>query len=153
MKKIIILGLVLLMVVVFATTVFGRAQKLDLKEGLEDGNVVGFVILNNPSGAVNFVVQVIIENAEPNLDCNIWISALTGTGAANFFPLVKSVTTDSPWYKLGELSTNDDGDGSFHINLKLTEVSGNLTKIVVALNQKDPKLRKFTSEEGEIKIK
>ena len=57
MKKLIILGLVLLMVVVFATTVFGAAQKLELisdnpsylhTNPEPEGDVVGFVILNNP---------------------------------------------------------------------------------------------------------
>ena len=125
MKKIIILGLVLLMVVIFATTVFAKAQKFDLIEGSSliqedlDGESVGFVILNNPNpededDECNLVVVVSLKDGVPStlhyIYLNHWID-----GSRKY------------WYTIGTLTTNKFGNANVELRLKTQDISVNLT--------------------------
>jgi hypothetical protein len=120
MKKIIILGLVLLMVVVFATTVCGKAQKLDLIDNSDYSNVAiqdpvgddvgGFAILNNPDpneegDGCNLVVVVSLKDGEPDSDYNIYLEEW------------KDGVPNRCAYLIGVLHTNEDGKGNFEIRL------------------------------------
>jgi len=118
MKKIIILGLVLLMVVVFATTVFGKAEKSDLVEGPGNsgnqnpsGEVVGFAIINNPDPIeedYNLTVVVSIKKCAPNFQYRVYLE--------RYAP--------GPIYNLiGELTTNEVGNGTVEINLDTNYLS------------------------------
>ena len=104
MKKIIILGLVLLMVVVFATTVFGKAQKegLDIYEAYTGGpdqpeDASGWVILNLDANN-NLIVQIQVRNLNPNTEYWVWSEG----------------EQDSFW-------TNTKGHGHFHFSRPYNE--------------------------------
>ena len=117
MKKIIILGLVLLMVVVFATSIFGKAEKSDLFKGSNVGNpepsgdVVGFAIINNPDPIeedYNLTVVVSIKKCAPNFTYTVYLE--------RYAP--------GPIYNdIGELTTNEVGNGTVEINLDTNYLS------------------------------
>jgi hypothetical protein len=108
----------------------------------------GKVMLHNPTGDPNFIVQVDLEGAQINHTYVVWINA----GGADLSPLVKSPTPGSTWYTLGNLFTNGLGDGSFNIGVNLV-YSGILNNIEVALNEVSPYYnRKYSSELGTIVI-
>jgi len=106
MKKIIILGLVLLMVVVFATTVCGKAQKVYLVPSTPTySGGEGFVIFNNSSGT------------DHNLELTV---SLKGLGANEEYDIYLFV--DGKWYNnalVGTVVTNKMGNANFHINVLL----------------------------------
>ena len=120
MKKIILLGLVLLMVVVFATTVFGAAQKSDLiyDPGAQNANpsgdvVVGFAIINNPSNpngldGDNLIVVVSLKKCEQ-------VSPDTTYGV-----YLEGYYEDDVWYGemyIGDLVTDKLGKGTAEFKL------------------------------------
>ena len=113
----------------------------------------GKVILNNPNGAINFIVQVNIENAQENTWYDVWIIA----DPPNLFLPLDHGNTTSPWFYLGEFLTDEDGNGHFHSNIKLEDL-GVRENIKVALNpitSTNPHggLASYKSEKGEIEIK
>ena len=108
----------------------------------------GKVMLYNPIGVSNFVVQVDLEGAQIDHTYVVWINA----EGADLSPLVKSPTAGSTWYTLGNLFTNGSGDGSFYIGVNLV-YPGTLNNIEVALNEVSPySNRKYSSELGTIVI-
>lgn len=108
----------------------------------------GKVMLYNPTGDPNFIVQVDLEGAQIDHTYVVWINA----DGADLSPLVKSPTPGSTWYTLGNLFTNGSGDGSFYIGVNLV-YSGILNNIEVALNEVSPYFnRKYSSELGTIVI-
>jgi|AntAceMinimDraft_16_1070373.scaffolds.fasta_scaffold55034_1 hypothetical protein len=85
MKKLLILGLVLLMVVVFATTVFGKAQKeeLDIYDAYIGGpeqpeEASGWVILNLDANN-NLIVQIQVRDLKPNTQYWAWSQGEQGS--------------------------------------------------------------------------
>ncbi|MBU4511068.1 hypothetical protein KJ830_08495 [bacterium] len=118
MKKIIILGLVLLMVVVFATTVFSKAEKSDLIKNPgswnpdPSGEVVGFAIINNPDPVeegYNLTVIVSLKKCDENFTYKVYLERYT-----NGAPI---------WNVIGELTTNEVGNGTVEINLDTNYLS------------------------------
>lgn len=66
MKKTMVLGLVVLLVIGSAVAAHAKAQKADLKD--VDGNTVGFVIFNNPDpkdNGTNIKVVVSLKKGSP----------------------------------------------------------------------------------------
>ena len=105
MKKLIILGLVLLMVVVFATAAFSKAEKVDLiqcpinypsPELLPGG---GFVIFNNSSGVGH------------NLELTVSLKGLVPDTAYDIHLFVDGVGT-----LVGTVITNASGNANFNMN-------------------------------------
>jgi hypothetical protein len=132
MKKIIILGLVLLMVVVFATSIFGKAEKSDLidNDGTKTtdpiGDVVGFVILNNPNpdeedDGCNLVVVVSLKNGEPNTSYNVFLEEWNGS------PKWSIIGGGFGTYDSGNptLDTNEVGHGNIELRLDTEYLVGN----------------------------
>ena len=109
MKKIIILGLVLLMVVVFATAALAKAdvQKLVPYNYLGGDpaypDAKGKVIVNEPKGDVVLQITVSVIGLEPDTD--YWVKSCT------------SLTTGD-WTDIGPFTTNSNGNGHFHINYR-----------------------------------
>ena len=139
MKKLLIISISIMIVLALSSSVMAKAVNLelpqfDLIDPLETG--LGKVILNNPSGEINFVVQVNIKGAQIDHTYVVWI--YYGSGS---------------WINLGELLTNAVGNGSFHLNMTLPEAT--LTGIIVALNEVVPfNHRQYSSDpSGEIVIK
>jgi len=115
MKKCILLGLVLLMVVVFAIPVFATDQQMvDLVDN--DGNVSGWVIANkNASGEI--ILEVHVQKVEDGtlfyvfIKDNLW--AWTNDTCRN-----------------GEFTTNKVGNGNFHVTIPSPGVT-EITTIIV----------------------
>ena len=105
MKKLIILGLVLLMVVVFGTAALAKAdvQKLVPFTGyaadtyLPDAS--GKAIVNNSMGDVVLEITVIAKGLD---DGELYTVSLIINGGI--------------WFPLGEFTANANGNGHFHIN-------------------------------------
>jgi hypothetical protein len=132
MKKLFILGLVLLMVVVFATIVFGKAEKSDLLHNVSgtvtpnpDGDIGGFVILNNPDpeeedDECNLVVVVSLKDGVPNSFYNIYLEYWIDTSRLHVYILGGiSGTVDSG---NDPLHTNENGKGNFELRLKTQDL-------------------------------
>lgn len=125
MKKIIILGLVLLMVGVFATTVFSKAEKSNLinEPGSHNpdpsGEVVGFAIINNPDPieeGYNLTVVVSVKNCDKDYTYKVYLERYhLGVGGSLYTPI---------WYVMGELTTNEVGNGTEEFNLDTTDLGG-----------------------------
>jgi len=148
MKKLLIISISIMIILALASSVMAKAVKLDLLPFVSAAEGSGKVVLNNPSGAVNFIVQVNIKGAQANHPYVVWIYAASGGDFSEFPEYL-----DSGWYNLGELLTNKKGNGSFHINIALPE-TGLLSGIEVALNEVSPETsRQYSSEVGEIEIK
>ena len=113
MKKLTILGLVLLMVVVFGTVALAKAdvQKLVPVPYSAYPDASGKAIVNNSMGDVVLEITVSAKGLDPG---ELYTVSLIATGTI--------------WFSLGEFTTNANGNGHFHINLSeedLTELVGN----------------------------
>jgi hypothetical protein len=97
MKKIIILGLVLLMVVVFGTATLAKAdvQKL-VPYGDAYPEASGKAIVNNSMGDVVLEITVSVKGLEPGTEYE--------------------VKGCFPWTSISFFTTNKNGNGHFHIN-------------------------------------
>jgi len=109
MKKLFILGLVLLMVVVFGTAALAKAEKVDLilcnyyTPGVETPSG-GFVIFNNSSGTEhNLELTVSLKGVKADTEYDIYL------GYANW-TVVELV---------GTVKTNASGNANLHINVLL----------------------------------
>ena len=156
MKKLFIITISIIIILALSSSVMAKAVQLELPpypNSHETG--LGKVILNNPRGAINFIVQVNLENAETDFTYTVWIQAKDNVGKFVVFPCTSWEGNDplNPrWYNLGEFTTDELGNGSFHINLKL-EYTGVLSNIIIALDAEYDKYIKYWSGEGEIEIK
>jgi len=109
MKKLIILGLVLLMVVSFTAIVLAKAdvQKLVPYNYFGDDpaypDAKGKVIVNEPKGDVVLQITVSVIGLEP--DTEYWVKSCTSL-----------VIED--WTEIGPFTTNSNGNGHFHINYR-----------------------------------
>ena len=125
MKKIIILGLVLLMVVAFATSVFSMAEKSDLIKDPGSwnpdpiGEVAGFAILNNPDPieeGYNLTVVVSLKNCDENFTYKVYLERYySGVDGDPYMPI---------YYVMGDLTTNEVGNGTAEFNLDTTDLGG-----------------------------
>ena len=111
MKKLFILGVVLLMVIVFATSVCGKAQKVDLVicplnyPGPDYPLGGGFVIFNNSSGTEhNLELTVSLKGVEANTEYDIYLF-VDGVGT---YPVPQ-----------GSVTSNKKGNVNFHMNVLL----------------------------------
>ena len=92
----------------------------------------GQVVLVDPMGSVSMVVQGNVEGLLPNAGYDMWIRDLTGyTGSylTKYEPL--------GYYKLVTFTTDDEGNGSFHVNLRADELPDGTYTIQVAINPED----------------
>jgi hypothetical protein len=98
-------------------------------------NVVSFdlaggkVMLVDPMGDVSLVVQGNVRSLDPNAGYDVWIRDMTGyTGSylAKYEPL--------GYYKLTTFTTDGEGNGSFHLNLRAEDLPNGTYSIQVAIN-------------------
>jgi hypothetical protein len=107
MKKIIILGLVLLMVVVFGTAALAKADVQKLVPfplvGPMYPDASGQAIVNDSMGDVVLEITVSVKGLEPETEYE-----------------VKSCTsqTEADWTSIDFFTTNINGNGHFHINYR-----------------------------------
>lgn len=89
----------------------------------------GQVVLVDPMGNVSLVVQGNVEGLASNAGYDAWVRNLTGyTGPylAVYPPL--------GYYKLATFTTDAEGNGSFHLNLRADELPDGTYQIQVAIN-------------------
>jgi len=89
----------------------------------------GQVILVDPMGNVSMVVQGNVRGLNPLAKYDVWIRNLTGyTGPY--------ITEYAPlgYFKLATITTDDEGNGSFHFNLRTDELPDGNYEIQVAIN-------------------
>ena len=156
MKKLLIITISIMIILALASSVMAKAVKLELPpyegSGSPDPSETGLgeVILNNPSGAINLVVQVNLKGAISGETYTVWIRAKDEVN--NWVELSEDPYGSGGWYKLGDFVANKVGNGTFHTNLELA-YSGKLNNIIVALDTEVYKKINYWSEEGGIEIK
>lgn len=89
----------------------------------------GQVTLVDPMGNVSMVVQGNVRGLDPLAKYDVWIRDLTGyTG-----PYITKVESLG-YFKLTTITTDDEGNGSFHFNLRMDELPERSYEIQVAIN-------------------
>jgi len=90
--------------------------------------IPGHVNLNTPSGDVTMVINGVITLA-PNTTYAVWIREFTGyTGDWVYsYPPLK-------YYALGYFTTDGDGNGSFHFNIREGDLTPDTRDIQLAIN-------------------
>ena len=158
MKKLLIISISIMIVLALSSGLMAKAVEFELTPvaNTETGTVK--VILNNPAGSINLVVQVNLKDGqEDGFIYTVWIEARNAEDndwvVLSDHPWLGNDLT-AEWYKLGELVTNKVGNGTFHTNLEL-DYSGKLTGIVVALDRDYDQAIQYWNmdEKEEIEIK
>ena len=113
------------MVVVFATSVFSKAEKSNLiiNPGKwnpdPSGEVVGFAIINNPDPieeGYNLTVIVSLKKCDENFTYKVYLERYNlGVGGTLYMPI---------YYVMGDLITNEVGNGTAEFNLDTTDLGG-----------------------------
>ena len=136
MKKLIILGLVLLMVVGLATSVCGKAQKVDLVDDTT-GDVYGWVIANkNASGDI--ILEGHVQKAPVDTLFYVFIKDLYWEGFIN-----------DEESSIGEFTTNAAGNANFHFTIpsEFEDESNEIVKVVVREAWPNPESRYYTAND------
>ena len=119
MKRIILSGLVLLMVVVFGTAALAKADVQNLVpfnwyNYLGNPSAVpaypdakGKAIINEPMGDVVLQITVSVQGLKPNTD--YWVKSCTSL-------------EEEDWIEIGKFTTDDDGNGHFQRNYREGEL-------------------------------
>ena len=107
MKKLFILGLVLLMVVVIATAALAKADVQKLVpypfDGAEYPDASGQAIVNDSMGDVVLEITVSVKGLDPGVEYEVKGCTSSGVG---------------DWTSIGFFTTNANGNGNFHINFR-----------------------------------
>ena len=92
----------------------------------------GQVTLVDPMGNVSMVIQGNVRELDPLAMYDVWVRNLRGyTGPCILGP----VGGDSyNYYKLAVITTDVEGNGSFHFNLRTDELPDGVYEIQVAIN-------------------
>jgi len=91
----------------------------------------GEVVLVDPMGNVTFIIQGNVENLKSNHLYTMWIRQFdtgqyTGTFIMQYEPL--------DYYQLLTFTTNDEGRGRFHLNIRSDELAPGTYEIQIAIN-------------------
>jgi len=130
MKKLIILGLVLLMVVVFGTAALAKAVLHTLVPYLPAyAEASGKAIVNNSEGDSLLEITVSAKGLEAYTDYFVYI----GDDGGN-------------WTNLGTFTTNANGNGNFHINVREDLFPSLLVKYM-AINLEETNARVLMDED------
>ncbi len=130
MKKIIVLGLVVLLVIGSAIAVYGKAQKVDLFDDTS-GARVGWVIANK-NGAGEIIVQIHVQK---------------GQADTPFYVFIKNdnwIYAGDP-SRDGEFMTNNQGNGNFHGAISSEGVTYVQVVVREPLSVPSPRARYLTS--------
>jgi len=111
MKKLLILSLVLLMVVVFATAALAKAEKQILEPYVSSNapyyeEASGKAIVNTSKGDVVLEITVSVKGLEPGTEYEV-------KGCIS--------KAEAGWTSIGVFTTNANGNGNFHINFRVDE--------------------------------
>jgi len=139
MKKIIILGLVLLMVVVFGTAALAKAEQKSFYNGINDFGIDktiegsgGKVIINIPEGEIGMIVQGMVRNLDPNEEYYVLLWAQRDTSwYIGDLPLGKV----GSWFRFAMITTNIEGHANFHININTEDLSTGTYDISVWIDE------------------
>ena len=91
----------------------------------------GEVIFVDPMGNVTFIIQGNVEGLQPGFLYDVWIRdfdpGYTGTFIKRYAPL--------GYYKLDTFTTNDEGRGKFHLNIRSDDLAPGTYLIQLAINE------------------
>ena len=133
MKKLLILSLVLLMVVAFATTVCGKAQKASFCNDVDGIDTAiegsgGKLIINIPKGSTGMIVQGMLRNLEPNKSYYVYLHA---SDVDNWYEGdeadLSQWGTGEYYYRFDLITANEEGHVNFHINIDAIDLKDGAT--------------------------
>jgi hypothetical protein len=128
----------LLLVTTLSGVAFAKAQKESLYNTLKpsapwwelgQGATAGFVVLNNPQGEHNIIVNVSVKSGVPGI-YDVYLRKLNPQPAP------------AEWQLLGQVTVMPNGTGSFHFNGNA--LSGSLLRMV-ALNPAGTSVTRYAS--------
>ena len=140
-KAIIFIIIAVLVLTITPTLIFAGGKWVDSQRApfykvygcssnvVSDDLAGGQVTLVDPMGNVSMVVQGNVRDLAPMAMYDVWIRDLTGyTGSY--------ITKYEPlgYFKLATLTTDENGNGSFHFNLRSDELPDGVYTIQVAIN-------------------
>jgi len=136
MKKLSILGVVLLMVVVFTTIALAKAEQESFYndgfgiDKISEGS--GKVIINLPKGRTGMVVQGMIRNLDPNEDYYVY---LWETGKITTWYTGDLLGNVGSWLRFEIITTNEKGHANFHININSEDLCTGIYNIRVFIDE------------------
>src|ERR1700722_11022344 len=90
--------------------------------------VPGHVDLNAPNGAVALIVNGVIT-LDPNTTYDVWVRDLAGYSGAFLYQYAPL-----GYIRLATFTTDGDGNGAFHLNLRSADLPSGTYGIQVAIN-------------------
>jgi hypothetical protein len=97
---------------------------------LTDQPSQGKAIINNPKGNVTLIIEGNVEGLEANHFYTVWVrdigSGYTGESYNSYLPL--------GYFLIGYFTTDEYGEGNFHINVRAADLQANTYDIQVAIN-------------------
>ena len=95
----------------------------------------GQVTLVDPMGNVSMVIQGNVRGLIPSTKYDVWVRDLTGYTGTYLFKAVGSYGGSTyTYFKLATMTTDEEGNGSFHFNLRTDELPVGTYEIQVAIN-------------------
>ena len=92
----------------------------------------GQVTLVDPMGDVSMVIQGNVRGLVPLAEYDVWVRDLTGYTGTSL-----DSAPSKGYFKLAIITTNAEGNGSFHFNLRTDELLVRDYEIQVAINPSD----------------
>ncbi len=89
----------------------------------------GAAVINDPMGNVALMIQGNVNGLQPNHFYTVWVRELagyTGDFLNSYTPL--------GYYLLDTFTTNEEGKGHFHLNIRAQDLSAGTYNIQVAIN-------------------
>jgi hypothetical protein len=121
MKKLLIMSISIIIILALASSVMAKADVQKLvpyaypSQDPDEPDASGKAIVNVSMGDVVLEITVSAKGLKPNTDYTVYLS--------------------SPWFLLGEFTTNANGNGNFHINFRADEVLPPTEHIAINLKE------------------
>lgn len=90
----------------------------------------GKVIINAPKGSTTFNFTVIAKGLDPDHFYTVWVRNLGTSYTGDFFNQYAPLG----YFLLGYFTTDEDGEGNFHLNINKADLGAGTYNIQVAIN-------------------